>query len=72
MAGYAHGSLPSATSQGINRQRTCTAKHERHQARDVEQVDFIPRRAKLGPLRSQADGVDSTEAVLDVDGEHGA
>src|SRR5262249_38703042 len=72
VAGYAHGSLPSATSQGINRQRTRTAKYQRHQARDVEQVDFIPRRPKLGPLGSQADCVDSTEAVLDVHGEHRA
>src|SRR5215831_19609802 len=71
-AGDAHIPLPPTTSQGIDRYRTRTAKHEGHQARDVEQVDFIPRRAKLRSLRSQADRVDSTKAVLDVYGEHRA
>src|SRR5262249_29652151 len=72
LGGYAQMPLPPATSQGIDRYRARTAKDQRHQAGDVKQVDFITRRAKLGSLRSQADCVDSTEAVLDVHGEQRA
>src|SRR5262249_18219369 len=70
LGGYSQMPLPSATAQGIDRQRTRTAKDQRHQAGDVEQVDFVTRRAKLGSLRGEADCLDRTKAVLDVDGKH--
>src|SRR5262249_52780386 len=53
------------------RQRTRPGKNQRHQASDVEEVDFVPRRAELGPRWCQTDRVDGTESVLDVNDEHG-
>src|SRR5437773_189864 len=55
----------AAREQAVDGQRPHPAEDQRDQARDVQEIDLVTRRAELRPLRGQPDRIDGAEAILE-------
>src|SRR4051812_252073 len=62
--------LPVAREKAVNGHRTRAAQHQRDQARDIQEVDLVARRAELRAVGGEPDRVDGAEAVLQMNGVH--